>query len=54
MAERALWRLEEKLDGKHVGRDKSCTVERHVDILIRDAINPKLLCKLFVGWQPYL
>lgn len=54
MAERALWRLEEKLDGKHVSRSESISVKRHVEILINEATNQKLLCKLFVGWQPYL
>lgn len=54
MAERALWRLEEKLDGKHVSRSESISVKRHVEILIKEATNKKLLCRLFVGWQPYL
>lgn len=54
MAERALWRLEEKLDGKHVSRSEGISVKRHVEILIKEATNDKLLCKLFVGWQPYL
>lgn len=54
MAERTLWRLEEKLDGKHVSRSDSLSVKRHVEILIKEAMNEKHLCKLFVGWQPYL
>lgn len=54
MAERALIRLEEKLDGKHVSRSDSLSVERHVEILIQEATDDKKLCTLFVGWQPYL
>lgn len=54
MAERALWRLEEKLDGKHVSCSEAIPVKRHVEILIREATNDKLLCRLFAGWQPYL
>lgn len=54
MAERALCRVEEKLDGKHVSRSESISVKRHVEILIKEATNEKLLCRLFVGWQPYL
>lgn len=54
MAERALIRLEEKLDGKHVSRSDITTVEGHVEILINEAMNPDNLCKLFVGWQAYL
>lgn len=54
MAERALLRLEEKLDGKHVSRSDSLSIERHVELLIQEATDDKKLCSLFVGWQPYL
>lgn len=54
MAERALLRLEEKLDGKHVSRSDSLSVERHVELLIQEATDDKKLCSIFVGWQPYL
>lgn len=54
MAERALWRLDEKLLGKHVSRDKEFSVKAHVAILIKEAMDENLLCRLFVGWQPYL
>lgn len=54
MARRALLRLEEKLDGKHVSRSESATVEGHVEILIQEAMSPQNLCQLFVGWQAYL
>lgn len=54
MAERALLRLEEKLDGKHVSRSDSMSVQRHVELLIKEATNEKNLCRLFGGWQPYL
>ncbi|XP_031619505.1 serine/threonine-protein kinase ATM [Contarinia nasturtii] len=54
LAQRALSRLEEKLNGKHVSRSDAISVKRHVEILIKEAMNEKLLCRLFVGWQPYL
>lgn len=54
LAERALLRLEEKLNGKHVSRSDAISVKRHVEILIKEATNEKLQCRLFVGWQPYL
>lgn len=54
MAERALMRLEEKLDGKHVSRSDTTTVEGHVEILIQEAISTQNLCRLFAGWQAYL
>lgn len=54
MAERALMRLKEKLDGKHVSRGDSTSVKRHVEILIKEAVNDKLLCRIYDGWQPYL
>lgn len=54
MAERALLRLEEKLDGKHSSRSEAKSVEGHVDILIQEATNMRNLSQLFAGWQAYL
>lgn len=55
MAERALLRLEAKLNGKDDGTDGStCSVEAHVELLIRTAMNPINLSRLFNGWQAYL
>lgn len=54
MAERALLRLKEKLDGKHVSRGETATVEGHVETLIQEAIDEYNLCRLFHGWQAYL
>lgn len=54
MAKRALWRLEEKLDGKHVSRSEAISIKRHVEILINEATNERFLCRLFYGWQAYL
>lgn len=54
LAERVLLRVEEKLDGEHVGRKESASVKKHVEILIKEAIDPRNLCRLFVGWQPYV
>lgn len=54
MAERALLRLEEKLDGKHLSRSEANSIEGHVEILIQEATNMRNLSQLFVGWQAYL
>lgn len=56
MAERALTRLEAKLDGKEEGAASGATetVEAHVELLIAQATNPYNLCRLFEGWQAYL
>ncbi|CAH1170506.1 unnamed protein product [Phaedon cochleariae] len=51
-AERALLRLREKLQGTELGHPTS--IEHQVGTLIQQAIDPANLCKLFVGWQPYL
>lgn len=51
-AERALLRLRAKLQGTESGRPT--TVESQVGMLIQQAVDPANLCRLFVGWQPYL
>lgn len=50
-AERALIRLEAKLNGKEVGVS---TIESQAARLIQEAMSPANLCRLFVGYQPYL
>lgn len=50
-AERALLRLKEKLQGTEEG---PTSIEGQVTGLITQARNPKNLCKLFCGWQPYM
>lgn len=54
MAERALMRLEEKLNGKHMSRSEASSVEGHVETLIKEAISDRNLCRLFQGFQAYL
>ncbi|CAG9854398.1 unnamed protein product [Phyllotreta striolata] len=51
-AKRALLRLREKLQGTELGYPRS--IEHQVEALIQQAVDPTNLCKLFVGWQPYL
>nr|CAI5844505.1 unnamed protein product [Callosobruchus analis] len=51
-AERALLRIREKLQGTELGHPT--TIEHQVGTLIQQATDPVNLCKLFVGWQPYL
>ncbi|RUS90885.1 hypothetical protein EGW08_001392 [Elysia chlorotica] len=52
MAERALIRLRQKLSGEEDGVPLS--VSGQVNLLIQRATDPQNLCRLFVGWQPYL
>lgn len=54
MAERALLRLGEKLDGKYLSRSEAYSVEAHVEFLIQEAMNLRNLSQLFAGWQAYL
>lgn len=55
MAERALNRLEAKLNGNEEGSaGGTSTIEAHVDLLISQATNRENLCRLFQGWQAYL
>ncbi|XP_071442660.1 serine-protein kinase ATM-like [Hetaerina americana] len=50
---RALERLEQKLLGTEDGTPAS-SIEAQVEKLIQEAQDPKNLCLLYPGWQPYL
>ena len=52
MAKRVLLRLKQKLDGVEDGVHLS--VSGQVNHLIREAMDPKNLCRLFSGWQPWV
>lgn len=52
MAKRMLLRLKQKLDGVEDGVHLS--VSGQVNHLIREAMDPKNLCRLFPGWQPWV
>ena len=52
MAERVLMKVLQKLNGMEGGCILS--VEGQVNQLIQQARDPTRLCKVFVGWQPYL
>ena len=52
MAERVLVRLKQKLDGIEDGTLLS--IKGQVNHLIREARDPKNLCRLFPGWQPWI
>lgn len=52
LAERVLLRLQQKLQGYEEGVQLSVTGQ--VNNLIQEARDPKNLCKLFPGWQPYI
>jgi ataxia telangiectasia mutated family protein len=51
-AERALLRVRQKLDGIDDSEPRS--VEGQVQQLIQDARDPDKLCRLFVGWAPWV
>ena len=52
VAERVLLRLQQKLHGVEDGVPLS--VSGQVNLLIQEATDPKNLCCLFHGWQPYV
>lgn len=52
MAKRVLLKLKQKLDGIEDGVHLS--VSGQVNHLIREAMDPKNLCRLFSGWQPWV
>ena len=52
MAERVLLRVKQKLDGVEDGVNLS--VSGQVNHLIRQAMDPNNLCRLFPGWQPWV
>ena len=52
MAKRVLLRLQQKLDGFEDGVHLS--VQGQVKHLIREAMDPKNLCRLFPGWQAWV
>lgn len=55
MAERALGRLEAKLNGNEEGTaGGTSTIEAHVEYLITQAVSHQNLCRVFAGWQSYL
>lgn len=53
-AERALDRLNAKLNGKDEDITGYASVDGQVSRLIQQALNPSNLSRLFCGWQPYL
>ena len=52
MAQRVLIRLKQKLDGNEAGSVLS--TEGQVNFLIQAARDPKNLCRVFPGWQPWI
>lgn len=55
MAERALLRLQAKLNGQEEGLlTQQLTTEGQVDMLIKQAMNPLNWCQMFEGWQGYV
>ena len=52
IAERILFQLKQKLLGYENGAQLS--TNGHINNLINEAINPENLCRIYVGWQPYL
>ena len=52
IAERILFQLKQKLLGYENGAQLSTS--GHINYLINEAVNPENLCRIYVGWQPYL
>jgi ataxia telangiectasia mutated family protein len=52
IAERIIFQLKQKLSGYENGVQLS--TRGHVNYLINEAVNPENLCRVWVGWQPYL
>ncbi|CAF0985252.1 unnamed protein product [Brachionus calyciflorus] len=52
IAERILFQIKQKLLGYENGTQLS--TDGQVNYLINEATNPENLCKIYVGWQPYL
>ncbi|CAL1538508.1 unnamed protein product [Lymnaea stagnalis] len=52
LAERTLLRLKQKLNG--LEGNAQLSVSGQVNFLIQKASDPRNLCKLYAGWQPYL
>lgn len=53
-AERALSRVQLKLEGREVGRHECLGVEGQVRQLIDQARDPANLSRMFEGWAPWL
>ncbi|CAO1305967.1 unnamed protein product [Diamesa serratosioi] len=53
-ASRALLKVQAKLKGQADDTTAYSSVEGQVECLIKKAMNPSLLCRLFTGWQPFL
>jgi len=53
-AERALLRIRQKLKGYEDPGGDAMGVEGHVKYLISEATDPDNLCRIFVGWSPWL
>ncbi|XP_055910182.1 serine/threonine-protein kinase ATM [Eupeodes corollae] len=53
-AQRALLRVQDKLEGKEEGKMGTPNVEVQIQRLINEAMNVHNLCRLYPGWDPYL
>nr|UIB01653.1 serine/threonine-protein kinase mTOR [Propylea japonica] len=46
-------RVKDKLTGKDFGPDEVLTVQKQVDLLIRQATSNENLCQCYIGWCPF-
>ncbi|BDA48015.1 Serine-protein kinase ATM [Coccomyxa sp. Obi] len=53
-AKRTLLRVKQKLEGLDGGEGEAKTVEGQVQRLLQEAQDPDRLCRMFVGWAPWL
>jgi ataxia telangiectasia mutated family protein len=49
-----LLRIKNKLQGFDDPTGEGLSIEGQVEVLINEARNPNNLCKVFVGWAPWL
>jgi ataxia telangiectasia mutated family protein len=53
-AARTVLRVKQKLEGVAGGEGEPLGVAAQVDVLLAEAQDPELLCRMFVGWSPWM
>lgn len=54
MAQRALFTVQNKLEGKESILNGGINIEVEIERLINEATSSRNLCMLYPGWDPYL
>lgn len=53
-AERAVLRVKQKLEGLDGGEGEPRSVAAQVNALLQEARDPERLCRMYVGWSPFM